>query len=117
MDGNFHVASIYDRAKLLAGNLVEGPAIITEMDSTTLVLADCQAEIDATGVILIRPRPDAASPTVPQPVAAGQGPAEVKVSRLAPLCRSCPRQSPLVPHATYSPAVDTTSSRIARSTR
>jgi hypothetical protein len=112
MDGNFHVASIYDRAKLLAGNLVEGPAIITEMDSTTLVLADCQAEIDATGVILIRPRPDAASPTVPQPVAAGQGPAEVKVSRLAPL-----QLTPQAARSIYSSVVDTMSSRIARLTR
>jgi N-methylhydantoinase A len=56
MDGVFHMAPIYDRALLLAGNIVEGPAIIVEMDSTTLILADCRGEIDPSGVILIRPR-------------------------------------------------------------
>jgi hypothetical protein len=59
-------AGIFDRAKLLAGNLVQGPAIITEMDSTTLVLPDCAAEIHETGVILIRPRTDAPAASLTQ---------------------------------------------------
>lgn len=82
MDGTFQVASIYDRAKLLAGNLVEGPAVITEMDSTTLVLSDCQAEIHDTGVILIRPRPEAPAPAIQntvQPPAAAQNTQDAKV--------------------------------------
>lgn len=74
MDGNFHVASIYDRAKLQAGNLIEGPAIITEMDSTTLVLADCQAEIHETGVILIRPAPTPPPPPCPSQWPPDRGP-------------------------------------------
>lgn len=57
MEGRLQKAAIYDRAKLLAGHVVEGPAIITEMDSTTLVLADCRAEVHETGVILINPKP------------------------------------------------------------
>ncbi|MEM8800397.1 MAG: hydantoinase/oxoprolinase family protein [Pseudomonadota bacterium] len=48
-------AAIYDRAKLKAGNIVPGPAIITEMDSTTLVLAEHEAMIDRYGNILIKP--------------------------------------------------------------
>ena len=37
MDGCEQDATIYDRAKLKAGDKIKGPAIITEMDSTTLV--------------------------------------------------------------------------------
>ncbi|MFT4251800.1 MAG: hydantoinase/oxoprolinase family protein, partial [Caulobacter sp.] len=37
-DGGMKPAAIYDRSKLRAGDRIPGPAIITEMDSTTLVL-------------------------------------------------------------------------------
>ena len=37
MDGRMQDAVIYDRALLKAGNRIKGPAIVTEMDSTTLV--------------------------------------------------------------------------------
>ena len=46
---------IYDRAKLRAGNRVKGPAIVTEFDSTTVVLPGFAAEIDAHLNILINP--------------------------------------------------------------
>ena len=49
-------AVIYDRSKLLQGDVIAGPAIITEMDSTTLVEHDCTATIDAVGNILINPK-------------------------------------------------------------
>jgi N-methylhydantoinase A len=55
MDGEERQAVIYDRAKLLQGDTIPGPAIITEMDSTTLVEHDCTASIDAVGNILINP--------------------------------------------------------------
>ena len=38
VDGAFVQANVYDRGLLAAGNVVRGPAIVTEMDSTTLVL-------------------------------------------------------------------------------
>ena len=53
MDGKMVPAVIYDRSKLLAGDKIPGPAIIIEMDSTTLVEGDCQAEVDHVGNILI----------------------------------------------------------------
>lgn len=53
MDGKMVPAVIYDRSKLLAGDKISGPAIIIEMDSTTLVEGDCQAEVDHVGNILI----------------------------------------------------------------
>ena len=51
--GEERPAVIYDRARLRQGDVIEGPAIITEMDSTTLVEHDCRAAVDAVGNILI----------------------------------------------------------------
>jgi N-methylhydantoinase A len=55
MDGRFVSAAIYDRDKLLAGNVVPGPAVVVEMDSTTLVLSGHAATVHPSGSILIRP--------------------------------------------------------------
>ena len=55
VDGGFKDAVIYDRARLKAGDRVPGPAVIVEMDSTTLVLPDCAAMVDGFGTILINP--------------------------------------------------------------
>ena len=56
MDGREQAAVIYDRAKLLAGDVIPGPAIVIEMDSTTLIEADCTGVVDAHGNILINLR-------------------------------------------------------------
>ncbi|ORM25982.1 hydantoinase/oxoprolinase family protein [Williamsia sp. 1135] len=55
MDGAHVSAGIYDRSKLLAGNVVTGPAVITEMDSTTLVLPGHAATVHTSASLLIRP--------------------------------------------------------------
>jgi N-methylhydantoinase A len=55
VDGGLKPAVIYDRSRLRAGDIIPGPAIVVEMDSTTLVLPDCQAEVDPFGNILINP--------------------------------------------------------------
>ena len=55
VDSSDHEATIYDRAKLMAGNRVSGPAVITELDSTTLVLPGHVGEVDPFGNILINP--------------------------------------------------------------
>ena len=55
VDGKDHPAKIYDRAKLLAGNRISGPAIVSQMDTTTLILPGHTGEVDAVGNILIRP--------------------------------------------------------------
>ena len=55
VDGAFADAHIYDRTLLLAGNVITGPAIITEMDSTTLVLPGHSAAVHPSGSLLIRP--------------------------------------------------------------
>jgi len=65
MEGRIMEAGIYDRALLKAGHVVEGPAIITEMDSTTLVLSDCRAVVLEAGVISINPKPVTVAATAP----------------------------------------------------
>jgi N-methylhydantoinase A len=55
MDGADHVATIYERAKLKAGNRLSGPAIVTEMDSTSVILNGYVGDIDAYGNIIINP--------------------------------------------------------------
>jgi N-methylhydantoinase A len=55
VDGTDRAAKIYDRAKLLAGNKIPGPAIVSQMDTTTLILPGHTGEVDAVGNILIRP--------------------------------------------------------------
>jgi N-methylhydantoinase A len=37
---------VYDRARLLAGNLITGPAIVHQLDATTVVLGGQRARID-----------------------------------------------------------------------
>ena len=47
---------IYDRAKLTPGHRFDGPAIVTEFDSTTVVLPGYVAEVDTSFNILINPK-------------------------------------------------------------
>jgi N-methylhydantoinase A len=55
VDGAERAAKIYDRSALLAGNRIQGPAIVCQMDTTTLVLPGHTGEVDRVGNILIRP--------------------------------------------------------------
>lgn len=61
VDGENIEAIIYDRNRLKAGNVVTGPAVITEMDSTTLVLPGHSATVHPHGSLLIRPTADPAT--------------------------------------------------------
>ena len=51
----WHEAVIYDRGKLGVGTVVSGPAVVVEMDSTTLVLPGHAATVDKVGNLLINP--------------------------------------------------------------
>jgi len=55
IDGGHKKGAIYDRSRLRAGDRIAGPAIVVEMDSTTLVLPGCDAVVDRFGNILINP--------------------------------------------------------------
>jgi N-methylhydantoinase A len=59
VDGEFVEADLYDRLRLRAGDVVTGPAIVTEMDSTTLVLPGHIATTDPSGSLLITPAKEA----------------------------------------------------------
>lgn len=53
--GHFLEAAVYARSRLGHGSRLEGPAIVTEMDSTTLILPGDVGEVDPWGNIFIRP--------------------------------------------------------------
>jgi N-methylhydantoinase A len=55
MDGVQQPAAIYDRSRLLAGDVIKGPAIVVEMDSTTLIETRHVGTVDAYGNIMITP--------------------------------------------------------------
>ncbi|KAE8155063.1 Hydantoinase/oxoprolinase-domain-containing protein [Aspergillus avenaceus] len=60
IDGQTMEAALWDREHISQeGVRLEGPCIINEMDSNTLILPGCYGVIDATGNILIRPVVDA----------------------------------------------------------
>ncbi|WP_426360105.1 hydantoinase/oxoprolinase family protein [Pseudocolwellia sp. HL-MZ19] len=54
-EGQWHDGALYDRSKLHQKLVVAGPAIVSEMDSTTVILPGYQANIDAVGNLLINP--------------------------------------------------------------
>jgi N-methylhydantoinase A len=54
-EGEWHDIAIYDRGLLHEGLVVSGPAIVSEMDSTTVVLPGYDARVDAIGNLLINP--------------------------------------------------------------
>jgi len=55
VDGADRAARIYDRSRLKAGDRIAGPAIVCQMDTTTLILPGHTGEVDAVANILIRP--------------------------------------------------------------
>ena len=55
MDGASQAAVIYDRSKLRADDIIKGPAIVIEMDSTTLIETRHIGTVDSFGNILITP--------------------------------------------------------------
>jgi N-methylhydantoinase A len=54
-DGKQHATKIYDRSKLRPEMRFDGPAIVTEFDSTTVVLPGHSATVDVNFNILINP--------------------------------------------------------------
>jgi N-methylhydantoinase A len=48
--------TVYDRDKLLAGNRISGPALVTQMDSTTLIPPGWQAIVDPQGNLVLESR-------------------------------------------------------------
>lgn len=54
-EGKMHDATLYQREALCPGHRISGPAIVMEMDSTTVVFPGYQATVDKVGNLLIEP--------------------------------------------------------------
>jgi N-methylhydantoinase A len=52
--GGFQDTPIYDRATLPPGFTLNGPAIVEEFGSTTVVFPDQTLEVDPYGILIIR---------------------------------------------------------------
>jgi N-methylhydantoinase A len=59
LDGEWRPTRIFDRSRLLPGNRIDGPAIVTEFDSTTVVLAGYTAHVDRYLNLIINPAEEA----------------------------------------------------------
>lgn len=51
--GGWGDVPLYDRTKLTAGMIIDGPAIVEQMDSTTVLLPEQQATVDPYGNLVI----------------------------------------------------------------
>ena len=60
--GKFHDACVYSRRTLQSGDLISGPAIITEAVSTTVIDPDWTAEVLPDGMIVLNKSRDASDP-------------------------------------------------------
>jgi N-methylhydantoinase A len=58
--GDFVTTTVYDRSQLAAGHSFVGPAVVEEMDSTTLVPPGFKVDVDRWGDLLISPKLPAA---------------------------------------------------------
>jgi N-methylhydantoinase A len=52
----FMRVNVWDRTKLLGGDLFEGPAVIEQFDSTVVALADQTVSVEANGTLIIEER-------------------------------------------------------------
>ena len=53
--GGFLATDIYDRAMLGAGHRFSGPAVVEEMDATTVIEPGYRVEVDSFGNLLVTP--------------------------------------------------------------
>jgi N-methylhydantoinase A len=56
-DGAFRDTPVYDRAVLPAGFRLEGPAVVEEFGSTTVVFPAQQLDVDPHGILIVRSAP------------------------------------------------------------
>ena len=77
--GQLTTATVYERSRLKSGHRISGPAVITQADSTTLILPGHYGEVDSYLNILIWPNGRRGTP-VKTPSAAGK-PGRMKRSK------------------------------------
>ena len=47
------MTKVYDRAKFKAGDVISGPAIINQMDTTIVIEPNCVGNVNDYGIIVI----------------------------------------------------------------
>jgi N-methylhydantoinase A/oxoprolinase/acetone carboxylase beta subunit len=52
---DWQATAVFDRTKLLGGNVVAGPAIVEEHDASTLAHPGWAATVDGQGNLVLRP--------------------------------------------------------------
>jgi N-methylhydantoinase A len=55
--GGFVETPCYTRSRLAPGMTFEGPAIVDQDDTTTVIFPDFHANVDAAGNLILAPRP------------------------------------------------------------
>ncbi len=58
-DSSFHDTPIYDRSMLAAGFRLQGPAVVEEFGSTTVVFPGQSLEVDERGILIVRRQSEA----------------------------------------------------------
>ena len=53
-DGGYRDTPVYDRTRLPAGTRIEGPSVVEEFGSTTVIFPGQHATVDAHGIIVVR---------------------------------------------------------------
>jgi N-methylhydantoinase A len=64
--GAFRDTAVYDRAALPPGFALDGPAVVEEFGSTTVVFPGQHLTVDAHGILIVRPA--GVEPTIPETV-------------------------------------------------
>jgi N-methylhydantoinase A len=54
-DAEFRDTPVFERASLPAGGRVDGPAVVEEFGSTTVIFPHQYLEVDPHGILVIRP--------------------------------------------------------------
>ena len=118
-------AAVYERALLGAGDHFAGPAIVTQLDATTLVPRGWCAEVLSSGALLLR-RADDSGParTSPPPLAGGgwgRGRCDRRKTEILLVAYSHPARSPAAKTVMFcvnacATKARATSSRLASST-
>jgi N-methylhydantoinase A len=51
--GAWFPTGVFERQKLLAGNIIEGPAVIEELSATTVLYPGDRARVHASGAVIV----------------------------------------------------------------
>jgi 5-oxoprolinase (ATP-hydrolysing) len=77
--GEWHDAPVFERQSLLAGAIIDGPAIVVEQNSTTVVDAGWRGTVERHGHLILTKAQEAALPDIDPEMAAHPDPVRLEV--------------------------------------